>query len=254
MARNPAAVCVYCGSLATTVDHIPPKAIIPAKSRVNLLAVPSCRKCNNGFSKDDEYLMYLSTFSAGSSDAEEVGHKVRRWWQKPNKQRMAKDFFGNVRPVQVRTWKGGTTIRHAAKVQPERVRSSCERIITALYFFVQGTRLPPTFRAVALPPELPGPDVEDSKLICGLRFQLRQMLRGRPEHVIGEDAFAYRYSMEVGYPNRSVWELRLFRSIRVYGMTTKTDEKGIEVPGVIRVPLPKRFTSWLTPQKGGRQG
>jgi hypothetical protein len=66
MARKATAVCVYCGSAATTVDHIPPKAIIPAKSRVNLPTVPSCRKCNNGFSKDDEYLMYLSVFSVRS--------------------------------------------------------------------------------------------------------------------------------------------------------------------------------------------
>ena len=68
-------MCVYCGSAVTTVDHIPPKAIIPAKSRGNLLTVPSCRKCNNSFSKDDEYLMCVAGFSAGSSDATEVGRR-----------------------------------------------------------------------------------------------------------------------------------------------------------------------------------
>lgn len=47
--------CVYCGSEADTKEHIPPKGIYPKGHRDNLITVPACKKCNNDFSKDDEY-------------------------------------------------------------------------------------------------------------------------------------------------------------------------------------------------------
>ena len=46
--------CVYCGEIATTKDHVPPKNLFQ-KPRPKLIKVPSCSSCNNYPSKDDEY-------------------------------------------------------------------------------------------------------------------------------------------------------------------------------------------------------
>ena len=55
--------CYYCGSVATTKEHVPPKCLFPEKKdignnyRDNLITVPSCDLHNGKKSKDDEFLM-----------------------------------------------------------------------------------------------------------------------------------------------------------------------------------------------------
>jgi hypothetical protein len=51
--------CVYCGELANTQDHVPSKILLNAPFPEDLHAVDCCRKCNNGFSKDEEYFACL---------------------------------------------------------------------------------------------------------------------------------------------------------------------------------------------------
>jgi len=49
------AQCVYCRSRAETRDHVPPKCLLEKPYPKNLLTVPSCRRCNESFSLDEEY-------------------------------------------------------------------------------------------------------------------------------------------------------------------------------------------------------
>ncbi len=49
--------CVYCNSLAETRDHVPPKCFLEEPYPDNLLTVPCCRKCNNSYSLDEQYVM-----------------------------------------------------------------------------------------------------------------------------------------------------------------------------------------------------
>lgn len=51
--------CIYCGAPAVTRDHVPPRAILESPYPNNLRTVPSCRECNNGYSKDEEYFLIL---------------------------------------------------------------------------------------------------------------------------------------------------------------------------------------------------
>lgn len=48
--------CVYCGDYADTRDHVPSKCFLDEPYPDNLKVVPCCRKCNNKFSKDEEYV------------------------------------------------------------------------------------------------------------------------------------------------------------------------------------------------------
>src|SRR5262245_49333630 len=54
--------CVYCGKFRPlTDDHIPPRNLYPDPPPDNLITVPSCRPCNGGTSKDDEYFRLCLT-------------------------------------------------------------------------------------------------------------------------------------------------------------------------------------------------
>lgn len=49
--------CCYCGSMQGlfTRDHVPAKVFLDEPYPANLMVVPSCEKCNNGKSMDEEY-------------------------------------------------------------------------------------------------------------------------------------------------------------------------------------------------------
>ncbi|APZ47352.1 hypothetical protein BW723_14145 [Polaribacter reichenbachii] len=51
--------CAYCGKLPDTRDHVPSKILLGKPYPENLPVVPSCLKCNNGFSLDEEYFACL---------------------------------------------------------------------------------------------------------------------------------------------------------------------------------------------------
>lgn len=60
-------ICYWCGWVATSSEHVPPKCLFPESKDVkgiydrsfrnNLITVPSCDKHNMKKSHDDEYLM-----------------------------------------------------------------------------------------------------------------------------------------------------------------------------------------------------
>jgi hypothetical protein len=52
-------VCVYCGKEAVTRDHAIPRCLLEKPFPPNLPTVPSCRECNGGYSKDEEYFLAI---------------------------------------------------------------------------------------------------------------------------------------------------------------------------------------------------
>lgn len=62
--------CAYCGGLSNTNDHVIPKNLYPIsirKQNVQLLTVPSCDKCNAGFSDDEEHFRNIITVGGYNS-------------------------------------------------------------------------------------------------------------------------------------------------------------------------------------------
>jgi len=49
-------LCLYCGDNANTRDHAPSKVFIDENFMGFLPTVPSCSKCNNSYSVDEEYV------------------------------------------------------------------------------------------------------------------------------------------------------------------------------------------------------
>lgn len=61
--------CVYCGGQAETRDHVPSRTLLETPYPENLPVVECCEQCNQGFSKDEEYVVcLLETVLACSAD------------------------------------------------------------------------------------------------------------------------------------------------------------------------------------------
>lgn len=69
--------CVYClKRQGTTKDHVPSKNLFPVPKPNNLLTVPSCIQCNQGYQKDEEYFLAMITFTEAG-----VSSEGKRLWQ-----------------------------------------------------------------------------------------------------------------------------------------------------------------------------
>jgi hypothetical protein len=69
LAENPH--CCFCGSSATTVDHVPPKILFWGKRRPAGLETPSCDLCNHGTRKLDQAAGLFARIKLGDSSPEQ---------------------------------------------------------------------------------------------------------------------------------------------------------------------------------------
>lgn len=69
--------CVHCGGPSETVDHVPSKVLLDVPYPKNLMTASACRKCNNDFSIDEEYLACLIECIIAGSTAPESLHRSK---------------------------------------------------------------------------------------------------------------------------------------------------------------------------------
>lgn len=60
--------CVYCGGASDTGDHAPPKCFLKSPRPSNLITLPACQKCNNGFSFDENLTRAILTIVSPHAD------------------------------------------------------------------------------------------------------------------------------------------------------------------------------------------
>ena len=52
-------ICVFCGKPANSREHIPPRCFIDSPFPDDWPILPSCKKCNNSFSNDEQFVSRL---------------------------------------------------------------------------------------------------------------------------------------------------------------------------------------------------
>ncbi len=61
-------VCYNCGKPADSKDHLPPKAFFPKPAPLDLITMPCCTDCNNGFSQlDEKFRIFVASEEQRSS-------------------------------------------------------------------------------------------------------------------------------------------------------------------------------------------
>jgi hypothetical protein len=148
MSKKPkTGTCIYCGSVGiVTDDHIPPQGIYGKPLPDGLLKVPTCQRCNNSFSKDDEYFRQklAMSFECYNHPTNKTNvERILRSLQQPEANGMATAFFRDIRSATLTT-KSGIFIENTAtcSVDLDRMASVVARIASGLTFCETGIILP----------------------------------------------------------------------------------------------------------------
>ena len=125
--------CVYCGGVpGDSRDHVPPQNLLRKPFRLNLRTVPACGKCNNGFSRDEEYFRrMLVTFFGASPEADELfdGPVTRSLVRSP---RLEDSLWNSLHHERHRVF---------VDLDVDAVRRVVEKIVRGLSYLRSGSRL-----------------------------------------------------------------------------------------------------------------
>ena len=128
-------ICIYCQiDEATTHDHVPPKQLLRKPYPTNLLTVPSCEKCNNGYSTDEEYFrLIIIGLLCHTPEAEMLfdGPLSRSMNRRPNLEDL---MFDALSPEE-----GGVALH----INDHRIHRVADKIAKGLRFAAKGLLTPP---------------------------------------------------------------------------------------------------------------
>lgn len=146
------ALCAFCGKAFSgkTKDHIPPRGLFgPAPTGIDLITVPSCPKCNNDTSRDDEYfrLIAMDIDASENPTAQQVNDSVLRAMFHPMKKGFRNSVFRSLRPAQLTSpgglWLGNT---FSMKLDMPRLLRTVEKTIRGLFYTIRKHPVPGGYR------------------------------------------------------------------------------------------------------------
>ncbi|MBM3208930.1 hypothetical protein FJZ40_01415 [Candidatus Shapirobacteria bacterium] len=198
-------LCIYCGKTANTKEHIPSKQFFKDKSDKPLITVPSCKVCNAGFQKDEDFFrqFYVSMLMARSSVAKKImdGEISRSILRKPA---LGHKMFSQMKLIDAYTksglYKGKMTMYKVSDTDKIRIDRVVTKIIKGLFFHEFSTTLPEDWiiKIIWITPK-----VEQEQ-------KLDVMAKQPFWRVIKEDTFAYWVNY-VPKSFQSVWLLDFFK-------------------------------------------
>jgi hypothetical protein len=206
--------CTYCDRPADDDDHVPPGCLFPRPRPSDLVTVRSCRQCNAGFSKDDEYLKQIIILRHDISEQPRVRPLVDslfRALKRPEAKGYAALLYRNLSDVNLRTPAGlhlGTT--GAYNVDLVRARRTLARITRGLFRKEMAERLP-LEHLVTVQVSLEAAEA--------VRDQLLRYLGGRPVRSVGGGAFRYAWALASDSPTSSLWLMEFFDAFVCLGIT-----------------------------------
>ncbi|HEX6533042.1 MAG TPA: hypothetical protein VF041_00510 [Gemmatimonadaceae bacterium] len=175
--------CIYCGQLANTHDHAPPKLLMTRPYPPNMITVPSCRACNQGASLDEEYFRILLAHvgtSPGLTSLMQPGGAVDRALSRATKLANRIDRALGVSD-------GGQPY-----IQPEveRVHRVLEKTVHGLYVSRYGRNPGPArFRAVGMYPYT----VKEARPAWLFAAAYTERFRAKRWQILQQGVFAYAF-------------------------------------------------------------
>jgi len=143
--------CVFCGVRGPiTREHIPAKAFFPSPLPSNLITVPSCRKCNSEWQKDEDYFrlcLVAREDTKGNRSRDELFPTVKRSLTRVDARGFANKFLNSLAEVEEFT-PAGIYVRSGVSVSFEGARLDrvAEKVIRGLFYLETGRRVPPDYR------------------------------------------------------------------------------------------------------------
>lgn len=201
MPEDTGQLCVICSAqVATTVDHVPPKAIFPRPRPSNLITVPACAACNNEASTLDEaFKLYLGLHVGAFEDAatDEFFAQALRTFQ--HNRRLQRELLGRAAPIPFIDDEGKRVGEGLAVLwNSDAHDKTIERIVRGLYFHHFGESLSPD--TVVSPKWFREPHI--NFLPEGVNLASR---------TIGERQFSYSFARVEEQPQVSIWTFEFYQ-------------------------------------------
>ena len=204
--------CVYCWSApGSTKDHVPPKALFPKPRPSHLITVPSCLKCNQLASKDEE--LFLATLLFSDAGVTAIGRqlwneKMSRAYSRP--QGIAKVIARMLSQAHVRTPAGIYLGRRMAlDIDYDRLYRVVAKIVRGLYYY-----------------EFKEPLGKDVEITCQwLNTRSTQALAKNHIEILPfaktsfQGVFSYRFSRVSEKPQCSEWAMLFFNHTVFWAIT-----------------------------------
>ncbi|MBD3343131.1 MAG: hypothetical protein GF353_28800 [Candidatus Lokiarchaeota archaeon] len=188
-------VCAYCGQYGyITDDHIPPKNLFSKPRPQNLITVPSCFNCNEGASKDDEYLRMILSLRddlAYNENIKKLQPKIEKSLTRPEFSGLRKLFLDSIKSGSILT-NSGLYLGKIPLIEPDskRINRVITRIVMGLYYVEKQKVLSKDCNIVWFRYE------KWKRLNKNTTQTLKDMityLRAAKSHVIGNHDFSYRF-------------------------------------------------------------
>ncbi len=178
----------------------------------DLITVPSCNKCNSGFSKDDEYfrnVIVVRKDVAGHKIAAEINKRIAEALKSPQRAKFKSYLSSQVKMVDVFT-PANLYLGKQQYIFPEttRILRVAKRIIKGLFYHEYGRRLPPTHGVAARNLE----DFSSSQQMVDL------LLLTKPRNIGGE-IFKFWNLLDPENENISAWLFYFFQGSPFLGIT-----------------------------------
>jgi len=258
--KSKARICTYCGESKAPwdEDHVPPQSIIGFDHDHK---VPSCKECNGGASKDDEYFLFAVTMAKVSDNYRHIRRyrkKVFRSLGKKKAKRYRELILRNANPPSLPE----NEIDFGNYL--ERIRNVAYRIIKGLYYLKYGARITSSHQiTVFIGNEYRAYGTENTK-----RFnELFSPLLKEEETSVGDPGvFTYcSYQVDSEDPASSIWFLQFFEGYKIFAhVLIEEDERCLAThfPAIhnlhllpklatIFVPSCGDLSEWVEEQLGG---
>jgi hypothetical protein len=228
MTRRKQAVCAYCGRVGPiTQDHIPPKNLFPKPRAADLITVPCCLSCREGWSKDDEYFWAIilnSELVESSVDAEKAIQTLFRALERKEHQRLLLKLSSDISWVNAYTESGLFLGRKPAmKYDRPRMNRVISRIVRGLFFKETGRVFPETHELI---PAMSHNPKELEKLIRKIRG-FRAPVR------VGNKVFQYTVAFFVPEDQTSsIWVMSFYDCLPIVAFVRPKDRKHGTLPSV----------------------
>jgi len=214
--------CVYCGSPATTLDHVPPQSFFPRFPPPNLITVPSCQKCNVSFKGDDDYarLVLTTVGSKGNPDRDDVLPRVVRYTQRNESRRFLASFYESLGSAYRRNADGVYVQAQHFNVEIGRLDRFARRVVQALFYREKGYRLPKDHLVNAIHPVRQAHfGREEHEFFDGIVFDLRGERRRK-----WGNTFGYAWVQSPNGTSMTWWLLEFYGSDRYVCSTVPTSD------------------------------
>lgn len=208
-------LCIYCGELATTRDHVPPKILIPKENRKksdkDLIVVPACKNCNQNFSKDDEYFRVVVSsirHVAEQPEAQKLHSSIKRSLERPQARGFRTSMLRNIKQVPLLTPSGVYYGEgRAMRGNFTRINHVVERITRGLYYHHYKKPLPQNHIVHSFSWETMNQTPE------GINTTLAsaKWLQGSHRHEIG-GVVQYKYTSFINLPGCTYWGFTFFKA------------------------------------------